>query len=154
MNLGAVTIAPEHAAQPDVIALIKALDELQISLYPAESNHFTDIDSLLGDSAIFLVARLDGQAVGCGAVLLHDTYGEIKRMTVSTDMRGHGLGARIVEALEHATRERGMGLMRLETGVYQPDAVRLYEKTGYVTRGPFGDYSEDPLSVFMEKTLS
>jgi putative acetyltransferase len=44
--------------------------------------------------------------------------------------------------------------MRLETGISQPDALRLYERAGYVRRGPFGNYGPDPLSVFMEKSLA
>lgn len=44
-------------------------------------------------------------------------------------------------------------MIRLETGVYQPEALALYGRAGYVERGPFGDYVADPLSVFMEKEL-
>ena len=75
-------------------------------------------------------------------------------MFVSSVVRGQGIGVMIVLALEDATRDRSISLMRLETGIYQPDAIRLYEKCGYTTRGPFGGYAEDPLSVFMEKALS
>lgn len=154
MSLSRIAIDPERPDQPDVIALIKALDDLQLALYPAESNHLVDIDSLLDEHVEFLVARMDGVAVGCGAVLLYDDYGEIKRMMVAPDARGHGLGARVVAALEVATLSRGRSIMRLETGIHQPDAIRLYEKTGYVKRGPFGEYPNDPLSVFMEKHLT
>jgi putative acetyltransferase len=43
--------------------------------------------------------------------------------------------------------------MRLETGTHQLASIHLYERLSYVTRGPFGSYAEDPLSVFMEKRL-
>ncbi|MEO0617674.1 MAG: GNAT family N-acetyltransferase [Pseudomonadota bacterium] len=154
-----VTISAEPVEQADVRALIEALDQLQRDLYPAESNHFVPIDVLASESTIFLVARHKGAAIGCGAglrVTARDgaaDYGEIKRMFVAPAGRGVGLGARILEALETALLAEGIAIARLETGIHQPDAIRLYEKCGYRTRGPFGAYAEDPLSVFMEKTL-
>ncbi len=154
MNATDVTIAAERADQPDVLRLIEELDALQLRLYPEESCHFVDVSGLLANDVIFLVARLSGNVVGCGAVLCTHDHGEIKRMFVSTAARGHGLGMKIVTALEVATAERDISLLRLETGIHQPDAIRLYEKCGYAKCGPFGDYTDDPLSVFMEKTLS
>ncbi|MEL6287611.1 MAG: GNAT family N-acetyltransferase [Pseudomonadota bacterium] len=151
---GGVRIAPEKPTQVDVIAMIAALDDLQRALYPAESNHLTPLDVLSSDQTVFLTARDPrGRLLGCGSALLHDGYGEIKRMFVSDDARGVGLGARIVGALEAALRERGIACARLETGIYQPHAIRLYEKCGYTSRDPFGSYAPDPLSVFMEKRL-
>jgi putative acetyltransferase len=50
--------------------------------------------------------------------------------------------------------QRGCRVLRLETGPYQPDAIGLYERCGFARRGPFGAYADDPLSVFMEKTLA
>jgi putative acetyltransferase len=47
----------------------------------------------------------------------------------------------------------GIGTLRLETGIHQPEALALYERAGFVRSPPFGDYREDPLSVFMEKRL-
>jgi putative acetyltransferase len=91
--------------------------------------------------------------VGCGALVLNDGWGELKRMFVRPSVRGRGIAQRILALLEAAARERGFAVMRLETGVSQPEALRLYERAGYVRRGPFGDYGPDPLSVFMEKRL-
>lgn len=148
-----VTIAVERPDQPDVRTLIDALDALQLGMYPAESNHLVDIDALLAPDVTFLVARRDDAAIGCGAFLMCDGYGEIKRMFVSPDARGLGLGRELVVAIEDAAAKQGLAVMRLETGIYQPEAIGLYEKAGYVRRGPFGDYEEDPLSVFMEKRI-
>ena len=55
--------------------------------------------------------------------------------------------------LEDELRQRGVELIRLETGVRQPEALGLYRKLGYRERGPFGAYRPDPLSVFMEKSV-
>jgi putative acetyltransferase len=74
-------------------------------------------------------------------------------MFVLPEFRGLKLGRRILEELETRARASGLELARLETGVHQSEALLLYEKAGYQSRGPFGDYSEDPLSIFMEKKL-
>jgi putative acetyltransferase len=63
------------------------------------------------------------------------------------------VGERLLAELERRARVDGLLVLRLETGVRQPAAVRLYERAGYARRGPFGDYSDDPLSLFMEKRL-
>lgn len=61
---------------------------------------------------------------------------------------------KLLEAIEAAARERSITVLRLETGIRQPEAINLYKKFGFVERGPFGDYQLDPLSIFMEKRLS
>lgn len=147
-------LAVEHPDQPEIIALIDALDAFQKPLYPAESHHGIDIAALTSPDVIFGVARDDsGRARGCGAVVLAQGYGEIKRMYVPPESRGRGLGAALLQFLEEQARARHCSLLRLETGIRQPDALRLYAKAGYVERGPFGQYVPDPNSVFMEKRL-
>jgi putative acetyltransferase len=56
--------------------------------------------------------------------------------------------------LEAEARRLGVSVLRLETGISQPEALALYRRRGYVERAPFGAYRLDPLSLFMEKTLS
>jgi putative acetyltransferase len=58
-----------------------------------------------------------------------------------------------MEALERNARERGISTLRLETGIHQPEAIGLYEKLGFRKRDRFGEYPDDPVSVFMEKIL-
>ena len=58
-----------------------------------------------------------------------------------------------MQRLEDELRGAGIPLARLETGIRQPEALRLYEGLGYAYREPFGRYRPDPLSVFMEKRL-
>ncbi|WP_278442044.1 GNAT family N-acetyltransferase [Pseudomonas oryzihabitans] len=147
-------IALECPDQPEVIALIAELDAYQDGLYPPESRHALDLTSLMQPNVLFLVARDDsGTALGCGAMVLQDDYGEIKRMYVRPEGRGQGLGGRLLAELEREAAGRGCELARLETGPYQPEALRLYQSAGYQRRGPFGAYREDPLSVFLEKQL-
>ncbi len=150
----AVVIELASPLLPEVGALIRESDAYAASLYPAESNHLVDIDTLAHPNVIFCVARLDEAIAGCGAaVLMPEGYAEIKRMFVRDTARGHGIGRQILAFLEDHLRGRGVGVARLETGVHSHEAIRLYERMGYVKIGPFAGYWDDPLSVFYEKTL-
>jgi putative acetyltransferase len=150
---GAVSIAEESPDQPAVIALLKAGDAYAASLYPAESNHGSALDELLQPQVTFLVARLAGAAVGTGAFVEKGGYAEIKRVFVADTARGLKLGGKLLQAIEQKAAAKGQSILRLETGIRQPEALGLYRKAGYVEIEPFGDYAPDPLSVFLEKTL-
>jgi putative acetyltransferase len=149
-----ITVCVDDPVSADARGLIAQLDDYQASLYPSESNHLLPVEALRQPNVTFLLARVDGRAAGCGAFVNQGgAYGEVKRMFVAPEFRGLGLGRRILEELESRMRAAGLPLARLETGVWQPEALHLYEKSGYRRRGPFGGYPEDPLCVFMEKTL-
>ncbi|WP_341677721.1 GNAT family N-acetyltransferase [Niveibacterium sp. SC-1] len=141
-------------AEPAVRSLIATLDAQMAALYPAESNHLLDIEALRQPHVSLLVAERAGSVSGCGAFVRHADYVEIKRMIVAPLARGNGIGRALLAALERRARADGYALARLETGIHQPDALALYTRGGYQIRGPFGDYAEDPLSVFMEKRLA
>lgn len=143
----------ETPNQPEVVALIDLLDAYQLSLYPPESVYALDMNSLLQPNVLFAVARnLDGAAVGCGAIVVTPEYGEVKRMFVHPSARGQGVAQRLLGMLETEALARGCRQFMLETGPSQPEAIGLYQRLGYSVRGPYGDYRDDPLSVFMEKT--
>ena len=149
-----VTVARETPRQPEVAELIRQLDAYCAALYPAESNHFLDIEALCAPEIRFFVARRGSEALGCGALRVDgEGYGEVKRMFVLPRARGLKLGKRILTRLESQARLDGLSALRLETGIHQPEALGLYRRLGFVGRGPFGAYAPDPLSVFMEKTL-
>ncbi|MYM71003.1 GNAT family N-acetyltransferase [Duganella sp. FT109W] len=144
----------ESPNQPDVIALIADLDAYHLTLYPPESVYALDLNALMQPEVKFAVARgVDGVIAGCGAVVLSPAYGEIKRMYVQPAARGQGLAGRLMETLEQAARDAGCPLMVLETGPSQPAALALYERHGFERCGPYGDYPDDPCSVFMRKQL-
>jgi putative acetyltransferase len=149
-----IRIAIENPDQAEVAALLEASDAYMASLYPAESNHMLDIASLQLPQVTFLVARVDGRALGCGAVVSSgEGWAEIKRMFVSPAARGLKLGRRLLEEIEAIAFRSGERLLRLEAGAKQPEALALYRSAGFVEIGPFGSYRPDPLSLFMEKTL-
>jgi putative acetyltransferase len=149
-----ITIGPEDPAQPEIRALIDDLDALMVSLYPAESNHLLDIETLRQPDIKFFVARYDEVAVGCGAYrVLDPKHGEIKRMFVTPVARGMRLGARLLLHLETDAWVAGIRRLSLETGIHQPEAIGLYERFGFTVCPPFADYQPDPLSLFMTKKI-
>jgi putative acetyltransferase len=148
-----IVIAIADPAEPSVRALIEALDAYMVPMYPAESNHLLDIETLRRPQMRFFAATVDGATLGCGGCWLHDDYAEIKRVFVSPAARGLGLAKRLMDRIEAEALSSGRRIARLETGIHQPEALGLYRRLGYAGRGPFGDYVDDPNSVFMEKTL-
>jgi putative acetyltransferase len=156
-----LTIRPERPDQPDVTALLGALDAYLATLYPPEANHILDVQALLAPDIRFLVARRDGQALGTGAARVMpgepatggEPYGEIKRMFVDPAARGQRIGEQILATLESHLAAEGVRWSLLETGEEQAAAVRLYERCGYVRRPAFGGYPDNGLSAFYGKRL-
>lgn len=150
----ALTIALESPRQPEIVALISSLDQFNDSLYPPEASYLLSLDELDVPEIRFLVARLDGQAIGCGALWVHaGDYGEVKRMYASPAVRGRGIGYRILAEIERLARAESLAILRLETGNLSDEALKLYRRAGFVPRGPFGDYADHAACVFMEKRL-
>jgi putative acetyltransferase len=149
-----VTIAIESPQQPEVLRLLGLSDAYAASLYPAESNHLVDVAALEEPSVRFLVARRDRQIVGCCALTeAGDDTAEIKRMFVDPAARGLRIGKLLLQAVINAARQAGLAAIRLETGIYQQEAIGLYRAYGFNEIPAFGAYSPDPLSLFMEKRL-
>lgn len=144
----------ETPDQADVHALLGELDSYLYSVYPAQCVYALDLASLLRPNVLFAVARdAAGCALGCGAIVVEPAYGEIKRMYVRPHARGQGVARRLIETLEASAREGGCSTFMLEAGPAQPEALIAYERLGYRRRGPYGDYPDDPNSVFMEKRV-
>ncbi len=75
-------------------------------------------------------------------------------MYVRPQFRGLGYGKLLLDRLADHARAAGIALLRLETGIHQLAAIRLYERMGFQRIGPFGDYQDDPLSHFFEKRIA
>ena len=154
-----ITIRATPPETPAVRSLIADLDRHLAELYPPEQCYILDLNALCQSSVTFLAAWDDECAVGCGAVRVmpaapatgDQRYGEIKRMYVRPAHRGQRIGQRLLEGLEAALRRQGVERALLETGRAQPEALKLYARCGYQERGPYGDYVDDGVSVFMEK---
>ncbi|NHZ98374.1 GNAT family N-acetyltransferase [Massilia sp. CCM 8734] len=147
-------IQTETPRQSDVIAMLERLDAYFAALYPPESNHLMDVDSLCQNGVVFLVARdEEGRALGCGAYVDRGGYGEVKRMYVEPANRGQGVGGKLLGEIARRAAAAGLPALMLEAGISQPEAIGLYERDGFIRCAPFGDYQPDPLSLFMVKRL-
>ncbi len=122
---------------------------------PQQSRHAYSIAKLQREDVVFFVTRYAGEPAACGGLKLFGAeYGEVKRMYVRPIYRGLGLGKGMLDHLAEYAREHQVGLLRLETGIYQTEAIGLYERYGFQRRPPFGEYKEDPMSVYYEKSIA
>lgn len=161
MSSREILIRPERPDHPQVVAMLAELDAYLASLYEPEDNHILDVQALLAPEIDFLVAEEQGGLIGCGAArrmpgepdTSDQRYGEIKRMFVHPAARGQRIAQRLLAQLEERLKADGVSLALLETGSDQHEAVRLYERSGYVLRGAFGGYPDNGLSLFYEKRL-
>jgi putative acetyltransferase len=139
----------------DARSLIQQLDEDLLRRYPAQAVHGLHRQDVADPKLTFLVASVDGQTVGCGALrALAPGVGEIKRMFVLPEFRGRGIARHMLSALESTARECGYSTLRLETGTRQPEAIGLYTSASYGEIPCFGEYAGNPFSVCFEKRLA
>ncbi len=121
------------------------------------SAHALDLSGLRAREVTFWSAWEGEAVVGVGALLrLDGGQGEIKSMHTAETARGQGVGSAMLRHIMAAARARGMSRLSLETGSwpYFEPARSLYTRHGFVECGPFGDYREDPNSVFMTRELN
>jgi putative acetyltransferase len=154
-----VLIERVESITDDVRALIFELDSELSVAYPPEQLHGLTLNSLFEPHLQFFIARHGDTAVGCGGLAFFDGFAEVKRMYVRKAERGGGAAQALLAHLESVARQAGVSLLRLETGVRQPAAIRLYERFGFRSCAAFGPYiSMAPAaiknSMFFEKDLS
>lgn len=130
-------------------------DEMQVLYDEDDDEPAVGPDELAGPAGgTFLLARIEGRSVGCiGLRRNDDDTGEIKRMYVVPEVRRRGVGQVLLDALEAQARRLGYRAIVLETGVRQPEAVALYESSGYQRIPNYGHWADSPLSVCLEKEL-
>jgi len=136
--------------------LIACLDAELTGQYPEPgATHFRlDATEVLPGRGAFVVARLGGEPVGCGAFrMIEPGVAELKRMYVKRSARGHGVGRSLLLGLEERARSAGATRFVLETGVRQHEALALYEGAGYRRVPSFGEYVASPLSQCMAKEI-
>ena len=152
---GTTAITLERPDSDDAIALITELEAHLDPLYPSESRHGYSVEKLLTQGVAFFILRDKGVPIGCGGVQIFGTdYGEIKRMYVRPQFRGLGFARLMLDHLAEYGRNEGVGILRLETGIHQHEAIGLYERAGFRSIPPFGEYKPDPLSKFYEKQIA
>ncbi len=138
-----------------ILEMVEKLDALMNGLYPPESTHLTPPEELSAGTNRFFAVKVDGKLMGCGGFrVVGRDYAEIKRIFVDPSARGLGLAKALLNRLESESRLLGVLEMKLETGIYQPEAIGLFERCGYTQCPVFGDYPKnDAYSYFMRKTL-
>lgn len=147
-------IVEERPDTPDAMELIAELDAILTPLYAAESRHGFSVGKLLREGVAFFVVRQDGTPAACGGVKIFGSeYAEVKRMYVRPQFRGLGLAKLMLNHLADYSRKQGIEILRLETGIHQKEAIRLYEQYGFQRIPPFGNYREDPVSLCYEMRL-
>ncbi|MBB1252437.1 GNAT family N-acetyltransferase [Streptomyces sp. OF3] len=126
------------------------------AISPPESTHTLDLDGLRRPE-VTVWSAWDGETiVGCGALRrLDETHAEIKSMRTAPARKRSGVASRLLEHIVDAAREAGCNRLSLETGSAEffAPARALYRKFGFADCEPFGDYREDPNSVFMTRHL-
>jgi putative acetyltransferase len=146
-----VLIEPRQETDPEIIALITAqqqeIAEREIAAVGSRVSNYP-----LHHGIRYLGAVVDGRLVGCGAIQPIDGQtGEIKRMYVRPAYRGRGIARQVLAALEELAWSDGLNTLRLETGDFMPEAIKLYASSGYDPIPTYGEYAGNPNSVCFEK---
>lgn len=151
-----ITITLEHPVQEDLALLHRRHTAAMHADTPPESIHMLPADALAAPGILFYVLRVNGAAVGMGALKRIDpAHAEIKSMHVLVEARGQGLARMLLGHLVTEARETGFRRISLETGA-QPSfgpARALYLAEGFEVCEPFEGYVLDPNSVFMTRVL-
>src|SRR4030095_9709195 len=123
-----ITIVEEQPDSPDALKLLGELDEaLWLHPYPPQSRHAFTVEKLLREGVAFFVARIGVEAAACGGLKIFGAdYAEVKRMYVRPVYRGRGLGKAVLNHLAQYAQQQQVNLLRLETGIYQVEAIGLY----------------------------
>jgi putative acetyltransferase len=154
----AVTIAAETPFQDEVRELVRQLNAHLLALAPPEACFMMTVEEMAdGDTTLFVARDEAGRAVGMGALKVETPeLAEVKRMFTLPDVRGQRVGSAILAAVEALAREKGIAVLKLETGEgpgFEP-AQRLYMNSGFTRCGAFLDYPDSGYSAFFEKRLS
>lgn len=144
-------IGPADPREPALADLIRRHAAHSDAHYPAESNHHLSPEELAAAGVAFHAIREAGRPVAMGALAPLGRDAEIKSMHVAEDRRGAGLGAEMLAHLITQARSAGVRRLWLETGSRDASAPAraLYARAGFRFCPPFGDYAQDPESVFM-----
>ncbi|QHW33429.1 GNAT family N-acetyltransferase [Paenibacillus rhizovicinus] len=139
---------------PDLLQLIARLDAYLYEIYPPEEVFVVDLDDPHLSDIHFVVAYVDGNPVGCGAIKeIDEASTELKRFYVEPAYRNQGIAGRLLRYLEEKARGLRYAEIRLETGIPQVEAVAFYKKNGYSSIEPYGEYIGCPSSLCFEKQL-
>ena len=153
-----LTIERVSVATDEIRQLVAELDRALTGPYLPEQHHSLPFEQLFDSDVRFFAARVDGVAVGCGGVAFYDGFAEVKRMFTQPTARRLGVATAVLRHLEGEAKRAGYSVLRLETGMYQAEAIGFYVRAGFERCDAFGEYtSMSPraieTSVFYEKSI-
>ena len=147
----------DDLSRPETQALLNEHLQSMYELSPPESVHALDLEQLREPAITFWSAWEESLLLGCGALKELDArHGEVKSMRTAVAVRRQGVARALLAHIVAAARQRSYERLSLETGsmdAFKP-AQKLYESFGFEYCGPFGEYNEDPNSVFMTMRLT
>ena len=144
IRTASIKIAAESPDSPDARFCLNAyFRELAARFeggFDAETDDSAHVGDMIPPSGLFVIARLDGEAVGCGGLKRVDkATGEIKRVWTAPSARGLGVARRMLRTLEAAAREKRLKTLRLDTNRALTEAHALYRSEGYQEIARFND---------------
>jgi putative acetyltransferase len=149
-------IRVDDLSGPEIAALLAEHLRNMYEQSPPESVHALGIERLRAPDITMWSAWESGELLGCAALKQLDReHGEIKSMRTVTRHLRKGVAAALLRHIFAEAKRRSYRRLSLETGS-QPAfgaARNLYAQFGFQPCGPFGDYIDDPNSVFMTRTL-
>jgi putative acetyltransferase len=149
-------IEVDDLSRPAIHALLNEHLQSMYELSPPESVHALDLEKLRKPGITFWSVWEGSLLIGCGALKeLDPKHGEVKSMRTPVALRRRGAGRAILAHIIAVARSRSYERLSLETGSHEAfrPAQELYESFGFTYCGPFGEYAEDPNSVFMTMRL-
>lgn len=148
-----MTLHRTDSDDPAFRELVALLDQ-ELAVHNGDKNDFFVQFNKIDKIKHAIVAMDGDRPIGIGALrAFDDGTMEVKRMFVPKELRGKGIAADILAALESWARELGYEYTILETATYLPAAVKLYERSGYVRIPNYGQYEGVETSVCMKKDL-
>jgi len=142
---------------PEIKLLLEEHLADMYAVSPVESVHALDLNKLRQPEISFWTVWNGDELAACGALKeLDKQHAEIKSMRTANSYRGKGVAVFLLKHLIETAQDRQYSRLSLETGTvdFFLPARRLYEKFGFEYCGPFADYTLDPFSAFMTKSLS
>lgn len=148
------TIQRTNSENPVFLALVKELDA-DLAVRDGKDREFYNQFNKLDAIKHVIIAYENDIPAGCGAIkqFSADTM-EVKRMFVPFELRGKGIASKVLNELEKWAAELDYTKCILETGKRQPEAIRLYQKNGYVQIPNYGQYTGIENSVCFIKDIS
>ena len=139
---------------PEAHLLIEELQDEYVIRYGERDQTPVDPDDFAAPRGTFLLAYRDGELVGCAGMRRRSEVDvEVKRMFIRRPFRGRGYSRGLLALIEQEASSLGFARILMESGLAQPEAMGLYESSGYERIPGFGHYRDKPQNRCYAKAL-